>query len=115
MNIGWIFLSCALLILAIMALLPWWRKERTTTQQEIEMFGANQNFSTRLDNLDARLTQRDEIIWLLQKGQKINAIKLYREDTGASLTDARAAVERMELALRLGLTAPSASWTHETP
>lgn len=79
------------------------------------MFGANQNFSARLDDLDARLTRRDEITWLLQTGQKINAIKLYREDTGASLADAKAAIERMELAQRLGLTAPVESWTHETP
>jgi ribosomal protein L7/L12 len=107
MNIGWIFLSCALLILVIMAVLPWWKKERANTQQEIQMFGANQNFSARLDDLDARLTRRDEITWLLQTGQKINAIKLYREETGASLADAKAAVERMELALRMGLVTPA--------
>lgn len=71
------------------------------------MFGANQNFSARLDDLDARLTRRDEITWLLQTGQKINAIKLYREETGASLADAKAAVERMELALRMGLVTPA--------
>ena len=29
-------------------------------------------------------------------GQKITAIKIYREDTGASLTDAKAAVEKLE-------------------
>src|SRR5579883_2701921 len=107
MNIGWIFLSCALL--------PWRKKERANTQQEIQMFGANQNFSARLDDLDARLTRRDEIAWLLQTGQKINAIKLYREETGASLADAKAAVERMELALGLGLMTPAGSETSQIP
>ena len=29
-------------------------------------------------------------------GQKIIAIRIYREDTGASLTDAKAAVEKLE-------------------
>jgi ribosomal protein L7/L12 len=115
MNIGWIFVSGALLLLALMALLPWWKKERANTQQEIQMFGANQNFSARLDDLDARLTRRDEIAWLLQTGQKINAIKLYREETGASLADAKAAVERMELALGLGLMTPAGSGTSQIP
>lgn len=70
------------------------------------MFGGNQNFVARLDDFDARLTRRDEITWLLQSGQKIQAIKLYREDTGASLADAKAAVERMEPALRMSLVPP---------
>jgi ribosomal protein L7/L12 len=30
------------------------------------------------------------------KGQKITAIKIYREDTGASLADAKNAVEKLE-------------------
>ncbi len=64
-------------------------------------FAGSQNFSSRLDELDARLIRRDDIASLLQAGQKINAIKVYREDTGASLADAKAAVERMELAFGL--------------
>ena len=43
----------------------------------------------------------DEIASFLRAGQKVNAIKVYREVTGASLSDAKAAVERMELAIRL--------------
>jgi ribosomal protein L7/L12 len=64
-------------------------------------FAGSQNISSRLDELDARLIRRDDIASLLQAGQKINAIKVYREDTGASLADAKAAVERMELAFGL--------------
>ncbi len=79
------------------------------------MFGANQNVVAGLDDFDARLVRRDEITWLLQSGQKINAIKLYREDTGASLADAKAAVERMEQALRMGLVTPGESRTPAAP
>ncbi len=43
----------------------------------------------------------DEIASFLRAGQKVNAIKVYREVTGACLSDAKAAVERMELAIRL--------------
>jgi ribosomal protein L7/L12 len=45
----------------------------------------NQPSWERLAELDARLVRRDEVERLLQAGQKIAAIKLYREETGASL------------------------------
>lgn len=64
-------------------------------------FAGGQNASSRLDELDACLVRRDDVASLLQAGQKINAIKIYREDTGASLSDAKTAIERMELGLRL--------------
>src|SRR5581483_12305770 len=105
MNIGWIFLICALIILVSMALIPWWKKEHVGTRQA-HISGANQHVSARLDALDARLTRREEITRLLREGQKINAIKMYRECTGASLAEARAGVERIELAVRLDPAAP---------
>lgn len=58
-------------------------------------------FSIRLDALDSLLVRREEIINLASAGQMIKAIKLYREDTGASLADAKAAVERLEQRMRL--------------
>lgn len=102
MNIGWILLGCALIILAIMALVPWRGDERTEAVEK-HVFRSGRNFSTRLDEYDARLIKSDEVMRLLRAGQKIKAIQLYRGDTGASLSDARAAVERMELALKLGI------------
>ena len=36
----------------------------------------------------------------LFNGEKITAIKIYRQDTGASLAEAKAAVERLELEWR---------------
>jgi len=37
-----------------------------------------------------------DVISLLRRNQKINAIKLYREKTGVGLAEAKDAVERME-------------------
>ena len=61
----------------------------------------NNAFYARIDGLDAQLRRRDEVINLVLSGQMIRAIKVYREDTGASLADAKAAVERMEQRMRL--------------
>ena len=49
-------------------------------------------------NLVGRL---EEIASLLRAGKKINAIKTYREVTGASLAEAKDAVERLDMALRM--------------
>lgn len=50
-------------------------------------FPGNQSAEARLD----------EIANLLRAGRKIDAIKVYRAVTGASLRDAKAAVEHLEL------------------
>ncbi|HEU5375019.1 MAG TPA: ribosomal protein L7/L12 [Ktedonobacteraceae bacterium] len=88
MNIGWILLICALIILAFLAFRPQRRNDLTSML-------ANQDRASRLDELDTRLVRRTEVLDLLQAGQTIKAMKIYREDTGASLVDAKAAVERM--------------------
>jgi len=56
-------------------------------------FSGNQDAAARLD----------EIASLLRAGKKLNAIKVYRAATGASLVDAKAAIERMEQAIQLGI------------
>lgn len=63
----------------------------------------NNSLYARIDRLDACLVRRDEVMSLLSSGQMIKAIKVYREDTGASLSDAKIAVERIEQRVRLGL------------
>lgn len=88
MNIGWILLICALIILAFLAFRPQRRNNLTGML-------TNQDRSSRLDEFDTRLVRRTEVLDLLQAGKTIKAIKIYREDTGASLADAKAAVERM--------------------
>ncbi len=55
-------------------------------------------YVARLDTLDSRLVHRDEVADLLRRSQKIEAIGLYRRDTGASLLDAKAAVDRLATA-----------------
>jgi ribosomal protein L7/L12 len=45
--------------------------------------------------------QLEEIASFLRAGKKINAIKVYREVTGASLAEAKDAVERLDMAIRM--------------
>lgn len=97
MDVGWILLGCALIILIIMAFRPWrWGGRKDSMEEQSFQLSVGRNMAGRLDEYDARLVRRDEVTRFLSMGQKINAIKVYREDTGASLADAKAAVERME-------------------
>ena len=50
----------------------------------------------RLAELDARLRRRDAVESALHRGNRIQAIKIYRDDTGAALGEAKAAVEALE-------------------
>jgi len=50
--------------------------------------------------LDAKLQHPDEIRQLLIASKKIQAIKLYREETGANLQQAKRAVDHMEAQVR---------------
>ncbi|MCT7355483.1 ribosomal protein L7/L12 [Streptomyces sp. 15-116A] len=45
--------------------------------------------------LHEELPRGDEIAGLLREGRKVQAIKVYREVTGAGLVEAKEAVERM--------------------
>ena len=51
--------------------------------------------SPRQAELDAKLQHPDRLRQLIKETKKIQAIKLYREETGANLQEAKAAVERM--------------------
>jgi ribosomal protein L7/L12 len=106
MNIGWIFLGCALVILAIMAFTPWGKKKRVNVQEEGMVGATDRQVLARFDDFETRPVRRDEIIRLLQAGRKIEAIKRYRADTGAGLADARAAVERLELEMSISAGTP---------
>jgi ribosomal protein L7/L12 len=57
------------------------------------MFG--KKHADRSDEFAGRSVRQEEIRQYAHAGQMIRAIKIYREDTGASLADARAAVERI--------------------
>lgn len=51
--------------------------------------------SERINELKTQLTRSDTLLELLQHRQKIMAIKLLREDTGASLREAKETVESL--------------------
>jgi hypothetical protein len=57
-----------------------------------------------LDGSQGFVGRLEEIASLLQAGKKINAIKAYREVTGASLAEAKDAVERLDIAIRMNGT-----------
>ena len=50
---------------------------------------------------DLSTEQEHQIMELIAREQKISAIKLYREATGASLKDAKDAVDAMEMGVRV--------------
>ena len=54
----------------------------------------------RLAELDARLVRADRVRELVRRGHRIQAIKEYRADTGASLAEAAGAVESLARELR---------------
>jgi Ribosomal protein L7/L12 C-terminal domain len=57
-----------------------------------------------LDGSQGLVGRLEEIASLLQAGKKINAIKVYREVTGASLAEAKDVVERLDIAIRMNGT-----------
>lgn len=58
--------------------------------------------AARLAELDARLNQRDELRRLVRAGKHVEAIRLYRRETGATLVEAKTAVDRVRAELRPG-------------
>jgi ribosomal protein L7/L12 len=62
------------------------------SKDAVEAIGRGQRFPSRQDDGDFR----DEVLSLLEQGQKIGAIKLFRERTGAGLKEAKDAVEAMQ-------------------
>lgn len=64
---------------------------------KVEMIRRKVNAIAQHLGMDAGGTQvPPQVLGLIQVGRKIEAIKVYREATGASLSDAKRAVEAME-------------------
>lgn len=63
---------------------------------------ARQQPSLRQTELDAKLQHPDRLRQLVSETKKIQAIKLYREETGANLQEAKRAVDLIETQLRRG-------------
>jgi ribosomal protein L7/L12 len=62
------------------------------SKDAVEAIGRGQGPPSRQDDRDFR----DEVLSLLEQGQKIGAIKLFRERTGVGLKEAKDAVEAMQ-------------------
>lgn len=58
---------------------------------------------------------RQKIVEMLERGQKIEAIKIYREATGIGLAEAKSFVEGLERSLATGELPPAAAATGEEP
>jgi ribosomal protein L7/L12 len=67
-----------------------------------------------LAELNASLVDPEPIWTFLRRGNKINAIKLYRKQTGVGLKEAKEAVERMEAELKVSAIGETAS-KHDVP
>lgn len=59
-------------------------------ENKLDLIIRHLDIAEPLSPLDTKITQ------LIHVGEKIKAIKLYREETGASLKEAKAAVELIE-------------------
>jgi ribosomal protein L7/L12 len=62
------------------------------SKDAVEAIGRGERYESRHDSRNSR----DEIRTLLERGRKIEAIKLYREQTGAGLKEAKEAVETIQ-------------------
>jgi ribosomal protein L7/L12 len=99
MNIGWIFVICALLILVLMAFRPW-HKDAPVASRERD---TRENGPDTEGHLPITEAPGEEVRRSILAGNKIRAIKLYREQTGLGLREAKAAIDHLEQVLRQGM------------
>ncbi|WP_369234476.1 ribosomal protein L7/L12 [Streptomyces sp. R21] len=86
-----------LLLVALVMLLGIGSIESRIKRTDLRVARVEQKLDLVLDHLGLREAEprMDEIDALLRDGKKIQAIKAYREITGAGLKEAKDAVERM--------------------
>jgi len=77
-------------VIFLLILLPRLLGKRRHGQYESPFAGTSPE---RVESLKSQLLRRDELLDLLRRNQKIAAIKLLREDTGAGLREAKETVE----------------------
>ena len=100
----YILLFGALMLIIVIGLFMIGRNNRSSSNLQQSFKQQPSDSGTRAEQLallKSRLQRRDELLNLLQRDQKINAIKLFREDTGASLKDAKDAVDSIIAESRL--------------
>lgn len=100
-GIGWIALAVALLLLV--GARSGGAASRERVQTATRLAALERKVDAVADHLGVLVPepQHPDVVLLLQQGQKIQAIKQYRQDTGADLVTAKGAVE--EIARRRSL------------
>ncbi|MGW4023766.1 hypothetical protein [Streptomyces sp. NPDC005009] len=90
MDIAILFLTCVV-ILGVMSIQNHLsRADRRAARVERRLDAVMRHLG-----LHEEIPGRDEILALVREGKKIQAIKLYRENTGADLVEAKRAVDRL--------------------
>ncbi|MGA5571379.1 hypothetical protein ACPCIX_22925 [Streptomyces pseudogriseolus] len=90
MDIAILFLTCVVVLSVASIQTALSRSERRVARVERKL-----NQVMRHLGLEEEVPRRDEILALVRDGKQVQAIKLYREATGAGLAEAKQAVDAM--------------------
>ncbi|MBT3152674.1 hypothetical protein HTV45_17635 [Streptomyces sp. CHD11] len=90
MDTAILFLICVVLLGTITLQSHLSRAERRAARVERKL-----DLVLRHLGLEEEIPGQDEIIGLVRQGKQVQAVKLYRESTGAGLVEAKQAVDRL--------------------
>ncbi|GAA2274531.1 hypothetical protein GCM10010415_47360 [Streptomyces atrovirens] len=90
MDIAILFLTCVVILGVASIRNHLSRADRRAARVERKLDAVMEHLGLREE-----IPGRDEILDLVRRGKKIQAIKLYRENTGADLVEAKQAVDRL--------------------
>ena len=90
MDIAILFLTCVV-ILGVASI----RSHLSRTDRRAARVERKLDAVMRHLDLHEEIPGRDEILDLVRQGKKVQAIKRYRENTGADLVEAKQAVDRL--------------------
>ncbi|MEV5417452.1 hypothetical protein ACWDN6_05535 [Streptomyces albogriseolus] len=85
-----LFLTCVVVLGVISIQTQLTRSERRVARVERKLDAVMRHLS-----LEEEVPRRDEILALVRDGKQVQAVKLYREATGAGLLEAKQAVDAM--------------------
>lgn len=90
MDIAILFLTCVVVLSVASIQTALSRSERRVARVECKLDQVMRHLG-----LEEEVPRRDEILALVRDGKQVQAIKLYREATGAGLAEAKQAVDAM--------------------
>ncbi|MEV5232840.1 hypothetical protein [Streptomyces pseudogriseolus] len=90
MDIAILFLTCVVVLGVASIQTALSRSERRVARVERKLDQVMRHLG-----LEEEVPRRDEILALVRDGKQVQAIKLYREATGADLVEAKQAVDAM--------------------